>query len=1563
MDIATGMQKARRVVASLSVVTLLASFFVGNVAQAAATYTDVPADAWFYTYVEQLAAAGILDTTQTMYRPADLANRAEAAKLLVAASGLTIDTSAGPSFTDVAPGAWYYQYVETAAKNGIVSGYKDAAGNLTGKFGPGDSVTREQFAKMAVNAETLTTDTDGGPHFPDVGTDRWSYSFIETLYNNSVVDGYPDGSFKPENNINRAEIAKMVVGAMNPVPRGTSGAYNVQAATATSATMVNVEFSMDVDPTAGAMASNYTITDPSGNPLNVTAATVSGSTVTLTTASQTDGKLYTLWVANVPSADGAKPLDNGKTTFSGFSVLGVGGALTVSLSPSPDVTKQQAVPAGASGVNAACWTFTAGSDAAVVTGLTVKLSKGSRTAFQNVYLYSNGVRLTTGRTINSDNMVDFSGINQSVVAGGSNNICLVADIVGNTTNLVSVNTFELTSMASVTSNASSISGSFPLVGPEMLITNTTTGSVKITNNGVLDQVVVGQKDARIAQFQLEAGSVEDISISRIALYVSGSINNSELTNMRLYSESPSGDVLVGTAASVGSRSLVTFNFTTPIVIKQGQRTVFHVLSDLSTGRNGDTIQMYLDESSDLLAVGNNTGYGVPVTFTGYNGSVGNMSQVTVIGSKFIVQPVTMTQSDIAIGSNQVHCLDLTISNQNGADVDIRNWETVLGIQNVPAVNGANGLINGTPGGSATPNYKNIKLVKIDSNGNITDTLLDGADVKTDAAANDQTQTVVLSGDRTIKAGETFNAAVIFDLASNAAMGGDQINCKLTNLTTAGKKFVQDINGKELDGQSITPSSDIIGKVFNVTSSALTLNINNTPTSKPLPRGTTNAQLFGLSITAGNSLNVTVKSLSLTAYVDQNGDGTFGVGTETFLGNTAKASDIVPNGVALYAMDGAGNPTVALTSVKSINSTTGVVTFFSGDFLSPWAIMKAQTANVVLVGSISNGAPIPSGFTGQNKIKFAVVNPATDISVVDQNNQTVDTSAAVTNNATNGGTTGGTVVMTITSGGQGTVATSSVNQTYVAAASKTFETSEFKFTSQDEQAVLQDLELEVLNDNSSSVSSVKLFNKVGGVCTTQVGSTQFPDSTGRVKFQNLGVSLSTTADTILCAQVQTNAVTGANTPPFSGANVGLALLNVTKVNSASGANIVQRYAGTPFTPTANVLTAAMDPACTVFGVACGGTLATAPAVGDVIIVDSEMMLVTVAGVNPTVVRGFADTTATAHNSGVAVNRSTVAKAITSTAAVLSTTATNNVGVNADTITFAAAVPLVAGDTLVVLPSATGAVVVPGYYTVNANAAGVVTLNDNAGVSPVTTTGAYTVLALPTAAIAGAIKGDIIATGTNMYLVCLKATCTDAAPLPFGVVGAGNFISTFTIHGPMSKLYRSVPVVAPNFTALQQSGGALGNGNTLADFTITPDNSSVNFNLGGTDGNKIVMNYSFSTGGSMAGATCLLNQDGGSLVATALPADIVGTSTGTITFSNTTPGNFPPYSISAGTTQSFNVQCTGMTLTPTAPATSTSLLMSFNTASNPVQWNDGVQTTIIDAASALFPSNMNLQSTHS
>ena len=193
MDI---VRNVRRQVASFSLATLIASFFAIGVAQAQ-TFPDVQPSDWFYSYVEDLVALGVVNGSMPEYRPADNVNRAEMAKLVVEAFDLPLEDPSEATFKDVAKSEWYYTYVETAAAHGVVGGYKDTEGTLTGYYGPGDDVTREQAAKMIVLGAPLTTNTNCGPTFPDVPMSAWSYEYVETLYVNSVIDGYPDGTFGP----------------------------------------------------------------------------------------------------------------------------------------------------------------------------------------------------------------------------------------------------------------------------------------------------------------------------------------------------------------------------------------------------------------------------------------------------------------------------------------------------------------------------------------------------------------------------------------------------------------------------------------------------------------------------------------------------------------------------------------------------------------------------------------------------------------------------------------------------------------------------------------------------------------------------------------------------------------------------------------------------------------------------------------------------------------------------------------------------------------------------------------------------------------------------------------------------------------------------------------------------------------------------------------------------------------------------------------------------------------------------------------------------------------------
>ena len=91
MDIVKSLKRVRRTVASLSVATLIASFFAIGVAQAQ-TFPDVNPSDWFYSYVEDLVALGIVDGTKPEYLPGNNVNRAEMAKLVVEAFDIALSS-------------------------------------------------------------------------------------------------------------------------------------------------------------------------------------------------------------------------------------------------------------------------------------------------------------------------------------------------------------------------------------------------------------------------------------------------------------------------------------------------------------------------------------------------------------------------------------------------------------------------------------------------------------------------------------------------------------------------------------------------------------------------------------------------------------------------------------------------------------------------------------------------------------------------------------------------------------------------------------------------------------------------------------------------------------------------------------------------------------------------------------------------------------------------------------------------------------------------------------------------------------------------------------------------------------------------------------------------------------------------------------------------------------------------------------------------------------------------------------------------------------------------------
>lgn len=181
----------------------------------AANFEDVPSDHWANSYVNALAEDGVIDTADN-YRPNDGVTRAELVKMAMIASGREMDATGAPTFNDVDADQWYYEYVMSAAAQGIVEGYRDADGNATGYFGPGDPVTRAEAAKILFLAFELPLMLTPAAPFVDVEESQWYYSYVTTVYNADIVGGYKDadgeltGYYGPGDYVTRGQMAKMV---------------------------------------------------------------------------------------------------------------------------------------------------------------------------------------------------------------------------------------------------------------------------------------------------------------------------------------------------------------------------------------------------------------------------------------------------------------------------------------------------------------------------------------------------------------------------------------------------------------------------------------------------------------------------------------------------------------------------------------------------------------------------------------------------------------------------------------------------------------------------------------------------------------------------------------------------------------------------------------------------------------------------------------------------------------------------------------------------------------------------------------------------------------------------------------------------------------------------------------------------------------------------------------------------------------------------------------------------------------------------------------------------------
>lgn len=128
------------------------------------------------------------------------------------ASGNPVPEEEELPFSDIFHGATYYEAIQYVKDEGIVDGYED------GTFQPDNQINRAEFTKIVIGAVFDSVEIEEcsmASAFDDTPAGIWYEPYICMAAVNGIIDGYPDGTFKPGNDVNFVEAAKILVEAFN----------------------------------------------------------------------------------------------------------------------------------------------------------------------------------------------------------------------------------------------------------------------------------------------------------------------------------------------------------------------------------------------------------------------------------------------------------------------------------------------------------------------------------------------------------------------------------------------------------------------------------------------------------------------------------------------------------------------------------------------------------------------------------------------------------------------------------------------------------------------------------------------------------------------------------------------------------------------------------------------------------------------------------------------------------------------------------------------------------------------------------------------------------------------------------------------------------------------------------------------------------------------------------------------------------------------------------------------------------------------------------------------------
>lgn len=187
-----------------------------NSSSSSKIFDDLDSVSWAEESINKLYKLGAISGKgDKIFDPNASITREELCKIVAAAFKLEKNNEAGAvSFSDVAQGQWYTEYVELCYQNGVINGIGDNV------FGVGRTVTREEIATILVRAaEAAGKSLDYYfTIFPFTDEDEisdWAKKNVSVLRECMIINGVGGGRFAPKDNVTRAQAAKMIAGILD----------------------------------------------------------------------------------------------------------------------------------------------------------------------------------------------------------------------------------------------------------------------------------------------------------------------------------------------------------------------------------------------------------------------------------------------------------------------------------------------------------------------------------------------------------------------------------------------------------------------------------------------------------------------------------------------------------------------------------------------------------------------------------------------------------------------------------------------------------------------------------------------------------------------------------------------------------------------------------------------------------------------------------------------------------------------------------------------------------------------------------------------------------------------------------------------------------------------------------------------------------------------------------------------------------------------------------------------------------------------------------------------------